>query len=70
MNRRKFMKHSLAAGVAASTALRLDGEAFAADGSAGVGRSVTLPAKPGPLSLDHRDRGGHAERFRVQRRDV
>ena len=52
MNRRKFMKHSLAAGVAASTALRLDGEAFVADASAGVGRSVSLPSKPGPVSLD------------------
>ena len=53
MNRRKFMKQSLAAGVAASAALRLEtGTAFAADAPAGVGRSVTLSAKPTPISLD------------------
>ena len=49
MNRRKFMKQSLAAGVAASAALRLDaGEAFPEE----VGRSVILPAKPAAVSLD------------------
>ena len=47
------MKRSLAAGVAASGALRLDaGKAFAADAPTGAGRSVTLSAKPEPISLD------------------
>jgi len=47
------MKRSLAAGVAASGALRLDaGKAFAADAPTGAGRSVTLSAKPAPISLD------------------
>jgi hypothetical protein len=37
MNRRKFMKRSLAAGVAASGALRFDaGKAFAADAPTGA----------------------------------
>jgi ureidoacrylate peracid hydrolase len=52
MNRRKFMKQSLAAGVGASGALRLDvAKAFAADAPTG-GRSVTLAAKPAPISID------------------
>jgi hypothetical protein len=53
MNRRKFMKQSLVAGVAASGALRLDaGKAFAEDAPTGGGRSATLAAKPTPISLD------------------
>jgi len=53
MNRRNFMRHSLAAGVAASGALRLDaGKAFAADAPTGHGRSVALAAKPAPITFD------------------
>jgi len=49
MNRRIFMKRSLAAGVAASGPLRLDGSmAYVADAPSGGGRSVTLAAKPTP----------------------
>ena len=47
------MRHSLAAGVAASGALRLDaGKAFAADAPTGHGRSVALAAKPAPITFD------------------
>jgi hypothetical protein len=53
MNRRKFMKQGLVAGVVASRALPLDAKkAFAAEAPAGVGRSVTLAAKPTQISLD------------------
>jgi ureidoacrylate peracid hydrolase len=53
MDRRKFMKDSLAAGVAASGALPLDaGKSFAADAPDGHGRSITLAAKPAPITLD------------------
>src|SRR5438270_179841 len=53
MNRRNFMKHSLAAGVAASGVLRLDaGTVFAAGAPSGQGRSVTLVAKPAPITFD------------------
>ena len=53
MNRRNFMKHSLAAGVAASGVLRLDaGTVFAAGAPSGQGRGVTLVAKPAPITFD------------------
>jgi len=53
MNRRKFMKQGMVAGVAASRLLPLDAKnAFATEGPAGVGRSVTLAAKPTQISLD------------------
>src|SRR5437588_5508962 len=53
MNRRNFMRQSLAAGVAASGALRLDaGKAFGADAPTGHGRSVALAAKPAPITFD------------------
>ena len=51
MNRRKFMKQSLVAGVAASGALRLEAnDAFVTP--VGAGRIVTLAAKAAPISLD------------------
>ena len=68
------MKRSLAAGVAASGALRLDaGKAFAADVPIGAGRSVTLSVKPAyqpRLGENSRDGRGHAKRFWVKGRDV
>ena len=53
MNRRKFVKQSVAAGVAVSGALRLSAaKASAAEAPIGGGRSVTVAAKPVPISLD------------------
>jgi ureidoacrylate peracid hydrolase len=53
MDRRKFMKDSLAAGVAASGALGLDAsKSIAADTPRGHGRSTTLVAKPAPITLE------------------
>jgi ureidoacrylate peracid hydrolase len=52
MNRRKFMKRSVAAGVAASGALRFDASKTFADAPNGSGVSVTVVAKPTPISLD------------------
>jgi len=53
MDRRKFIKDTLAAGVATSGALHLDGgKSFAADAPTRHGRSITLGAKPTPITLD------------------
>src|SRR5262249_239378 len=53
MDRRKFMKQSLAPGMAPSGTVRLDaGNSFAADAPTGLGRSVTLAAKPTPITFD------------------
>jgi len=53
MNRRKFVKQSVAAGVVVSRALRLNaGEVSAADPATEGERNVTLAAKPAPISLD------------------
>jgi len=53
MNRRKFVKQSVAAGAAVSGALRFRvGEAPATEAPIGGGRSITVAAKPAPISLD------------------
>jgi len=52
MNRRKFMKQSLAAGVVTSGPLHLDASKAFADAPTGDGRTVTLAAKPAPISLN------------------
>jgi len=49
MNRGKFTKQGLAAGVAASGTLRFEGDSGGP--TTGNGRGVTLWAKPGPLTL-------------------
>src|SRR5215831_3318472 len=52
MNRRLFVKQSLALGVAASGPLRLDASEAFADAPLGNERTVTLAAKPTPISID------------------
>jgi len=54
MNRRKFMKQSLAVGVTVSGGLGDVGNAFSSCATTDGGRSVTLVGKPTPTNLDLR----------------